>query len=319
MGLSEKDINKPLLVVVAGPTASGKTAVAIQLAKFFNTEILSADSRQCYREMKVGVARPSHHELAEVPHHFIASHSIHEPMDAAGYEKYGLEILDRIFADNKIAICVGGTGLYIKALCEGVDAIPEIPESIRVRVRALYEKEGIGMLLEHLKIADPQYFADGEIKNPHRVMRALEVSLHCGKSIRDFQKKNVLARNFQVLYLGLDTQKAVLHQRINNRVESMMQEGLLEEAKALFPHQPLNALQTVGYKELFDYFEGKTTLDEAIEWIKIHTRQYAKRQITWFKKNPGIHWVHPDDSLEMIQLIQKASLTNQVGVISKKA
>jgi tRNA dimethylallyltransferase len=306
MGHSEKDMNRPLLVVVAGPTASGKTAVAIQLARFFNTEILSFDSRQCFTELKIGVARPSDEELSAVPHHFIASHSIHDPMDAAGYEKYALGILSTIFTEKKIAIAVGGTGLYIKALCEGVDAIPEIPEQIRSHVRELYAREGMDTLLEHLKIEDPQYFKDGELKNPQRVMRALEVSLHCGTSIRNFQTKNVAERNFRVFYLGMDIPKEVLHQRIDKRVDTMVSNGLLEEARDLFKYRHLNALQTVGYKEFFDYFDGKTPIQEAIERIKIHTRQYAKRQITWFKKNPDIHWVQPENTMDMRRLIEQA-------------
>jgi len=298
--LPTADTSLPLLVVVAGPTASGKTGVGIQIARHFQSEILSADSRQCYRELNIGVAKPSPPELHAAKHYFIDSHSIHQPVDAAGFAEYGLAVLGHLFKKKNIAVAVGGTGLYIKALCEGVDDIPKIPETIREELVSLYEKQGIGGLQEKLKMVDPVYFADGEIKNPQRVMRALEVSLHTGKSIRQFQQSLAKPRPFRILYLGLDVQREKLHQQINTRVDEMMQAGLLKEAEQLMPYRHLNALQTVGYTELFDYFDGKTTLDQAIDLIKIHTRQYAKRQITWFKKVPGMNWVAPERVEEMI-------------------
>jgi tRNA dimethylallyltransferase len=287
MAQPAQDNSKPLLIVVAGPTASGKTNVAIQLAQYFQTSILSADSRQCYRELNIGVAKPSPAELDAANHYFIDSHSIHQPMDAAAYAEYGLSILKELFREKNIAIAVGGTGLYVKALCEGVDDIPKVPPNIREEVISLYQTRGIEGLQEKLKEVDPQYFADGEINNPQRVMRALEVIIGTGKSIRSFQLGQVKARNFRVLYFGLDVEREKLYQQINQRVDEMMKCGLLKEAESLLPFRHLNALQTVGYTELFDYFDGKTSLDQAIELIKIHTRQYAKRQVTWFKKIPG--------------------------------
>lgn len=293
------DNSKPLLVVVAGPTASGKTSVAIQLAQHFQTSILSADSRQCYRELNIGVAKPSPSELSAANHYFIDSHSIHQPVDAAAYAGFGLSILDKLFLEKDISIAVGGTGLYIKALCEGVDDIPKVPANIREEVLSLHQTLGISGLQEKLREIDPQYFADGEIQNPQRVMRALEVSIATGKSIRNFQQGQVKPRNFRVLYFGLDVQREKLHQQINLRVDEMMKAGLLKEAESLLPFRHLNALQTVGYTELFDYFDGKTSLDEAVELIKIHTRQYAKRQVTWFKKVPGMNWIAPGAVEEM--------------------
>jgi tRNA dimethylallyltransferase len=299
MAQPAEDNSKPLLVVVAGPTASGKTNVAIQLAKYFQTSILSADSRQCYRELNIGVAKPSPSELLAANHYFIDSHSIHQPVDAAAYAEYGLSILDQLFREKNIAIAVGGTGLYIKALCEGVDDIPKVPAHIREEVISLYQTLGIEGLQEKLKEIDPQYFSDGEIQNPQRVMRALEISIATGKSIRHFQQGKVKERNFRVLYFGMDVPREKLHQQINQRVDEMMKTGLLKEAESLLPFRHLNALQTVGYTELFDYFDGKTGLEEAVERIKIHTRQYAKRQVTWFKKVNGMNWMAPGAVEEM--------------------
>lgn len=297
--------NKPLLVVVAGPTASGKTGVGINLATTFQTEILSADSRQCYRELNIAVAKPSPAELQKVKHHFIDSHSIHQPVDAAAYAGYGLSVLENLFKAHNIAIAVGGTGLYLKALCEGVDEIPKTPENIRETVISVFKNNGLEGLQEKLHEADPLYYGDGEIQNPQRVMRALEVMLHTGKSIRQFQQGVAQKRPFRVLYLGMQVTKEKLHQQINRRVDEMMAAGLLKEAEQLFPLRHLNALQTVGYTELFDHFEEKTSLDEAVELIKIHTRQYAKRQITWFKKVPGMQWIAPDSVEEMKDKIRE--------------
>lgn len=293
-------------MVIAGPTASGKTGVAIQLARHFNTEILSADSRQCYREMNIGVARPSTFELAQVPHHFIASHSIRDNVDAALYEELGLAILNHIFTTEDIAIAVGGTGLYIKALCEGIDPMPVIPEQVRREVRTMYGTQNLEAIQHRLKAIDPEYAMTGEMQNPQRVMRALEVVMATGKSIRHFQTKKNANRPFGVLYLGMELPKETLHERINLRVDKMVEEGLVEEVKGLLPFKTLNALQTVGYRELFDYLEGKNTLADAIALVKTHTRQYAKRQMTWFKKVAGMHWVAPDNIEEMVSLISRA-------------
>jgi tRNA dimethylallyltransferase len=296
---------KPLLVVVAGPTASGKTNIAIQLARYFQTDILSFDSRQCFREMNIGVAKPTEAELAQAKHHFIHSHSIREPVDAALFESYGLNALQTIFSNHQIAIAVGGTGLYMKALCEGIDPMPLIPEEIRSSIRNLFQNQGLEAIQHCLKQEDPEFATSGEMHNPQRVMRALEVIRSTGKSIRHFQQKTPVERPFRILYLGMQLPKEVLHERINARVDLMLKEGLLAEVQQLLPFKNLNALQTVGYKEIFDHLEGKISLQEAAEWIKIHTRQYAKRQMTWFSKVAGIHWVAPDNPEIMIDLIEK--------------
>jgi tRNA dimethylallyltransferase len=301
---------KPLLVVVAGPTASGKTAVAIALAKCYQTSILSADSRQCFREMSIGVAKPTEFELAQVPHFFINTHSIHEAADAAMFESYGMDVLKGIFANNDIAIAAGGTGLYIKALCEGMDNMPDINPEIRNRVRLLYEKEGITAISDALKEYDPLYAQTGETQNPQRVMRALEVAIQTGNSIRTYQQGKKHERFFNTLYIGMDVAKEILHQRINQRVDSMMEAGLLDEVKKLLPYRQLNALQTVGYKELFDYFDKKLSLDMAVDQIKTHTRQYAKRQMTWFKRVKNMNWFFPSDVPGIMQCIEAYRANN---------
>jgi tRNA dimethylallyltransferase len=297
--------NKPLVVIVTGPTASGKTGVAVKLGQFFKTEIVSADSRQCFKELDIGVARPSIDELKLIPHHFIASHSIHEKVDAAVFENYGLEKLQGIFSKSKIAIVVGGTGLYINALCEGLDTMPDISSECREEVRTLYRKQGLEAIQKALAYSDPDFYARGEINNPNRCMRALEVFRATGKSILSYQQGIKKERPFEVCYLGMQVQKEMLHQQIHQRVEEMMASGLLEEAKDLYHFRLLNPLQTVGYQELFDHFDGQLTLMEAVEKIKTHTRQYAKRQMTWFKKKEGIHWIPPENMEAMIELIRK--------------
>jgi tRNA dimethylallyltransferase len=305
MDAQNKESSLPLLVVIAGPTASGKTGVAIQLAQHFQTQIISCDSRQCYREMDLGVAKPSLEELSLVPHYFINSHSIQDAVDAAAYERLGLKVLEEIFSTHRIAIVVGGTGLYLKALCEGVDQMPAIPDEIRNSVRTLFEKEGLAGLHETLKKTDPAYFASGEIMNPQRVMRALEISMHTGTSILSLQTKQAQQRPFRILYIGMDVPRETLYQRINKRVDEMIDAGLADEVKTLLPYRKLNALQTVGYTEFFDFYDGNCTLAQAVDKIKQHTRNYAKRQITWFKKINGMHWMAPHDIGKIIAMINE--------------
>ncbi|WP_416438765.1 tRNA (adenosine(37)-N6)-dimethylallyltransferase MiaA [Phnomibacter sp. MR] len=289
-----------LLVAVAGPTAVGKTAVAIALAQHFRTEIISFDSRQCYREMNIGVARPSDEELAAVPHHFIASHSIHEPVDAAQYEQWALQQLDALFQQYKVVIAVGGTGLYLKALTEGLDVMPDIPAEIRNSIRDSYEKKGIVWLQKTLTDADPLYASTGEMHNPHRMLRALEILTVSGKSIKAFQQQQTDTRPFTIVKIGVELPREILVNRIHQRVDEMMLQGLEAEARNLFRYKHLQALQTVGYQELFEYFEGTISLTNAIEKIKSHTRQYAKRQMTWFKKDQTVHWFDPKQLSEII-------------------
>jgi tRNA dimethylallyltransferase len=284
-------------IIVAGPTAIGKTAEAIRLAKLYNTSIISADSRQCYRELRIGVARPTEDELKEVKHYFIANHSITENVSAATFAKEASAYLDEIFEGHDVAIVCGGTGLYIKALVEGLDDIPPIPDEIRAEAIRLYKEKGIDALRNKLLELDPSFAGRGDIQNPQRMMRALEVVVSSGRSIFDFHK-SVDSSQFKVnsqpstvnrqqilfTYNILDLPREVLYERINKRVDKMIEEGLEDEVRSLMAHKDLTALQTVGYKELFDYFDGKCTREEAIDKIKQHTRNYAKRQVTWFKR-----------------------------------
>ena len=284
------------IILITGPTASGKTAVAIELARYFQTEIISADSRQCFREMAIGVARPSAAELNAVPHHFIASHSIQEEVTAATFEKYALDKIATLFQEKDVVIVAGGTGLYIRAFCEGMDLIPEIDPAIRQQVIREYEEKGLGWLQSFLQEKDPAFYSSGEIQNPQRSMRALEVFLSTGKSILTFQTGKKTKREFNVIKIGLDLPKEILHQQIHRRVDQMINTGLEQEVKSLLLFRQRNALQTVGYTEMFEYLDGKISLAQAVEAIKTHTRQYAKRQLTWFRRDKDIHWFSPHDT-----------------------
>jgi len=301
MGIS----SSKTVIIIVGPTAAGKTSAAISLAKHFQTEIISADSRQCFKELKIGVARPSEEELKEVPHHFIASHSIEENINAAYFEQYALQKTNQLFQKHDIVVMVGGTGLYIKAFCEGLDEIPAIDESVRKNIIANYEEKGMKWLQDQVKEADPQFFAVGEIQNPQRMMRALEVIGSTGQSILDFRRNNKTQRSFNILKIGLELPKEELHQNINSRVDKMIGHGLIEEVKELIPFRNLNALQTVGYLEIFEFFDGKMSLEKAIDEIKKNTRQYAKRQMTWFKKDKEIQWVNAGETDAIISMAQK--------------
>lgn len=291
------------VIIIAGPTAVGKTAIAIDVAKHFQTEIISADSRQCFKEMNIGVARPSLAELQEVEHHFIASHSIHEEVTAVTFELYALKKVGELFQQHDIVVMTGGTGLYIKAFCEGLDLVPDIPKQIRDAIITNYDQLGLEWLQNEIKLKDPEFYQSGEIQNPQRIMRALEVKEATGKSILYFRKGKKQERDFEIKKIGLELPKEILRQRIDKRVDQMMDAGLLDEVKQLQPFRQLNALQTVGYAELFDYLDGKFSLNKAIEQIKIHTRQYAKRQITWFKKDQEIKWYSPLDTENIIRSI----------------
>lgn len=276
--------------IVVGPTAVGKTSFAIALAKALGTEIISADARQCYKEMNIGVARPSADELKAVPHHFIASHSVNENINASFYENWALEKLENLFTRNEAVVMVGGTGLYIKAFCEGLDLIPAIDAEIRENIIAQYEKLGLRWLQKEVSVKDPQYWEKGEQKNPQRLMRALEVMLGTGSSITSFQNKKAVERPFKIVKIGLELPREELYERINARVLTMVEEGLEKEVKSLDAVAHLNALQTVGYSEWKDYFDAKISKEKVIENIQQNTRHYAKRQMTWFKRDPSITW-----------------------------
>ena len=287
--------------IIVGPTAVGKTSFAISLAQHLKTEIISADARQCYAELSIGVARPSLEELSKVPHHFIASHSVNETVNAQVFENYALAKADELFKTHHSAVMVGGTGLYIKAFCEGLDLIPAIDPAIREDIIKQYEKLGLRWLQKEVSVKDPMYWAKGEQQNPQRLMRALEVMLGTGASIVSFQIKNKITRPFNIVKVGLELPRAQLYERINQRVISMVENGLETEVRNLLPQNHLNALQTLGYSEWAPYFEGNLSKEKVIENIQQNTRHYAKRQMTWFKKDPEITW-HLSDQIKAAQI-----------------
>ncbi|MEN9381974.1 MAG: tRNA ((37)-N6)-dimethylallyltransferase MiaA [Bacteroidota bacterium] len=276
--------------IIVGPTAVGKTAFAISLAQALQTDIISADARQCYQEMNIGVARPSKEELDLVPHHFIASHSIHDEINASFFENYALEKVNEIFKQKDSVVMVGGTGLYIKAFCEGLDLIPPINPEVREGIIRQYEKLGLRWLQKEVSVKDPAYWEKGEQQNPQRLMRALEVMLGTQASILSFQQKNKAIRPFKMVKIGIEMPRPLLYERINQRVLNMVEEGLEQEVKILLPNFSLNALQTVGYSEWQPYIAGNMGKSRVIELIQQNTRHYAKRQMTWFKKDPEIKW-----------------------------
>jgi tRNA dimethylallyltransferase len=288
------------LVVIAGPTGVGKTALAVQLAKHFHTKILSADSRQFYKEISIGTAKPTQEERATAEHFFIDSLSIHDNYSIGDFEKDAMKILDELFRDHNIVFVVGGSGLYINALLYGVDEFEDVTEETKKEVRENYETNGITWLQEQLKERDPSYYGSVDRNNPQRMMRALEVCMQTGKPYSSFLGKNKTERSFEPIKILINLPREELYDRINKRVENMISSGLIEEAKKVFPHKNLNALNTVGYKELFDHFEGKITLEQAIDLIKQKTRNYAKRQLTWFKNQDTYEEFGPDD-LEKIK------------------
>ena len=294
-------MNKTCIVIV-GPTAVGKTSLAVQTALHFKTEIISADSRQCFKELNIGVAKPSAAELAQVTHHFISSHSIQDEMNTGIYEQYALDKINTIFKKQEVAVVVGGTGLYVKTFCQGIDEVPVVDDKIRKKITAEFEWEGLEWLQKEVEKNDPLYYAKGEIQNPHRLMRALEVKLSTGRSIIEFQTQQKKQRPFRIIKIGLELPKEQLHKNINSRVDAMMKAGFLDEVKRLVPHKKLNALQTVGYRELFGHLVGDLEREDAVEIIKINTRQYAKRQMTWFKKDEEVNWCAPDFETALEQM-----------------
>ena len=284
------NMSEKTCIIIAGPTAVGKTAVAIDIARHFATDIISADSRQCFKEMSIGVAKPSPEELQLVHHYFINSHSIHDEVNAVVFEQYALQAVQEIFKQHDIAVITGGTGLYIKAFCEGLDDMPPVSPMIRQQITQQYEQQGIAWLQQQVQQQDPLYYSTGEIQNPQRLIRALEVKQATGESIRTYQQGRKVTRPFNIIKYGIELPKPELHARINARVDIMINQGLVKEVENLLPYKQVNALQTVGYTEIFEYLEGTISLPLAIEKIKTNTRQYAKRQMTWFKKDASIQW-----------------------------
>jgi tRNA dimethylallyltransferase len=296
------------LIVIEGPTAVGKTALAINVARHFQTEIISADSRQFYREMSIGTAKPTQEELGAVKHHFINSHSINESFSVGDFEKDGLSILDSIFLKSNVAVMAGGSGLYIQAICEGFDELPSADTQTRDALNRQLDEEGIIYLQEKLKLADPIYYNTIDLNNPQRIIRALEVFESTGTPFSKYRIANFTPRPFRIIKIGLNLPRELLYERINLRVDEMIQQGLIEEARSLLPHRHLNALNTVGYKELFDYFDNKISLDQSISLIKQNTRRFAKRQLTWFRRDGEVTWFEPTDIASIINMLDKATL-----------
>lgn len=296
------------LLIIAGPTASGKTALAIAVAKKLGAEIISADARQFYREMSIGTAVPTQEELAAVPHHFIRHKSIFEKYDVGRYEVEVIKFLDEYFTQKDIAVLCGGSGLYIRAVCQGLDKFPDVADEIINQVQMEYQTFGMEYLQQKLLELDPVYFSTVDKENPHRLMRAITVSMQAGKPFSSFRSNASQLRNFTIKKYILDLPREELYARINTRVDQMMANGLEAEARGLFEYRNLTALQTVGYTELFDYFENKISKETAIELIKQHTRNYAKRQLTWFRKEPDCHWLQPSQADKIFDEVAKGAI-----------
>lgn len=292
------------LIIITGPTAIGKTGLAVFIAKELNTEIISFDSRQFYKEMKIGTAVPTEEELAEVPHHFIQNLSIHDEYSVGDFEKDALEKIEELFQKYDSVVMVGGSGLYEKAVTEGLDVFPEVDASVREELIKDLNEFGISNLQEELKISDPEYYEKVDLNNHQRIIRALEICRGTGQTFTSFRKNNLEPRNFNVIKIGLELPRQEIYDRINQRVDLMMDSGLLDEVKSLYKFKNLNSLQTVGYRELFDYLDGKISLNFAVEEIKKNTRRYAKRQLTWYRKDEKVKWFSPFEKEKVLGYIK---------------
>ena len=297
---------RPLLVVVLGPTGSGKTDLAVALARHFETEIISTDSRQFYKGMPIGTAQPTAEQLAAVPHHFIADRLPEEELSAGGYEREALERLDELFGRHDVVVAVGGSGLYIDAICDGFDDLPSDTREVREELMRRLADEGLDALVEELKVRDEAYWQVVDRKNPARVVRALEVCIASGRPYSAQRTATKCERPFEVVKLGVLWDREELYDRINRRVDMMVAEGLEEEARSVFHLRHLSSLQTVGYREFFEYFDGAISRDEAIELIKRNTRRYAKRQMTWFRRDTSTRWLSPDELGKGIEIVEEA-------------
>lgn len=293
------------LISIVGPTASGKTKLSLDLATALHTSIISADSRQFYKSMNIGTAKPLEEDLIKVPHYFINHLELEDDYSAGAFEQQALQLLEKLFEEQDYVIAVGGSGLYLQALWEGLDEFPDIPQEVRDELNARLETMGLEALQEDLKEADPEFYEKGEIQNPQRVIRALEVSQYTGEPFSSFKKGEKKERPFDVLKIGLEMDRERLYERINSRVDRMMALGLEEEAQILYAKQHYNALQTVGYQELFEHFNGFYDKKEAVEKIKQNTRRYAKRQLTWFKKQDDIHWFQPEEKKQIFAFVSE--------------
>lgn len=296
-------------MAIAGPTAVGKTELCLRLADYFHTEIISLDSRQFYREMEIGTAKPSHLELARVPHHFINSLSIWDNYDVKRFEKDTLELLGHLFQKHDIVIMTGGSGLFLDVIIHGMDDIPDVDPAIRESLMDAYGTHGIEFLQSELKTHDPEYATTVDMNNPQRLMRALEVCLGTGKPYSSFRKKKTNIRDFNPILVGLERARENLYDRIDQRMDHMIAAGLIEEAKELFPHRHLNALQTLGYSEVFSYLSGEFDYEEMVRLLKRNSRRYAKRQLTWFKRYPEMRWFHPDQFEAILEYVKSKTET----------
>ncbi len=292
------------LIVITGPTAVGKTSFAIELAKMLGTEIVSSDSRQFYKEISIGTAKPTKEELARVKHHFINSLSIDEYYNVSRFEREVLDLLDELFLTYDYVVMTGGSGLYIDTVCKGIDELPDADESLRNLLKRRYKEEGLGNLLDELKALDPEFYEEVDQDNPNRVLRALEVIRGTGKKYSELRKQPAKERPFNILKFCLNREREELFERISLRVDQMVEDGLIDEVKSQLPNRHLNALNTVGYKEIFHYLDGNISQEQVLTDLKTNTRRYAKRQLTWFKRDPDYIWVHPNEISKVLEIIR---------------
>lgn len=291
------------LIVITGPTAVGKTALTIELARYYNTPVINADSRQIYRELRIGTAAPSEEQLKQVRHYFVGTKSIHDYYNASMYEQEVMSLLSE--STTQIHLLAGGSMMYIDAVCNGIDDIPTIRDDIREEMKRRYQEEGIETLCADLQRLDPEHYAIVDRQNYRRVIHALEICYQTGKTYTSFRKQARKERPFRIVKIGLNCERDILYNKINARVDEMMENGLMQEAESLYPFRQLNALNTVGYKELFDYMDGRWTLEEAVERIKGNTRRYARKQLTWFKRDEQMQWFRPDQKDEILKYISQ--------------
>lgn len=298
-------MKKPTLIVLLGPTGVGKTELSLSIAEAYHTSIVSADSRQLYADIKIGTAAPTAEQLARVPHYFVGTLDLHDYYSAAQYEMEVLKKLEELFRENDVVVLTGGSMMYIDAVCKGIDDIPTVDNETRQLMLERYEQEGLERLCAELKLLDPEYYQIVDLKNHKRVIHALEICYMTGKTFTSFRTQTQKERPFEILKIGLKREREELYERINRRVNIMMEEGLLEEARRVYPFRQLNSLNTVGYKELFNYLDGTWELPFAIEKIKQNSRIYSRKQMTWFKRDQHITWFHPEDTAEIMSFLQK--------------
>ena len=309
MAMTHTTMNTKRLIVIVGPTGSGKTDLSIRVAEHYACPIISTDSRQFYRGIPIGTAQPDSEQLERVEHHFIASHELTDDFNCGAYEVAALKRLDELFAKHNTVVAVGGSGLYIKALCEGMDDLPEVEPALRSELAERLKSEGLEALAEELRKLDPAFYEVVDRKNPARVLRALEVCISTGKPYSSLRTGEKRQRRFGIVKIGVNMERAVLYERIDRRVDIMVEAGLEDEARAVYPLRHLNSLQTVGYREMFDYFDGTISRDEAIELIKRNSRRYAKRQLTWFGRDEEIEWFLPTETEKIIEYIDSKVCT----------